>query len=293
VSPRTCSLLLCAAAAALPAQGSPPQGSPSQGSTSQSSPSLGAPSRELGRAWLRELLDLDVAGAAVIYGNVSRDGLAAGSDRQIAAARGVELRRIGVGTELRPPDLSVVPEALRERLLHVLEQPTPQVFVDALQKASAGRSGLQEVATQPDLLPQLRPFVVPLAPPGERRGPRRPVLRTDDTAAPQQPDRALAMQVLRMELEQRTIDASQTRRQWFQRFKPEPWPEDPKPALAHARRNLEQWLQERDLQPEERDLLRRLATELAAKAAANPGAATQLLDRLPYVAERLRKDGPR
>jgi RNA polymerase-interacting CarD/CdnL/TRCF family regulator len=101
------------------------------------------------------------------------------------------------------------------------------------------------------------------------------------------------MQVLRMELEHRTIDASQTRRQGFQRFKPEPWPEDPKPALAHARRNLEQWLQERDLQPEERDLLRRLATELAAAAAANPGAAAQLLDRLPYVAERLRKDGPR
>jgi hypothetical protein len=96
-----------------------------------------------------------------------------------------------------------------------------------------------------------------------------------------------------MELEHRTIDASQTRRQGFQRFKPEPWPEDPKPALAHARRNLEQWLQERDLQPEERDLLRRLATELAAAAAANPGAAAQLLDRLPYVAERLRKDGPR
>jgi len=275
VSPRACSLLLFAAAA-LPAQAAP----------------AGAPSRELGHAWLRELLDLDVAGAAATYGNISRDGLAPSGDRQIAAARAVELRHIGVGTELPKPDLSALPEAMRERLQHSLDQPTPQVFVDALQKASAGHGSLQEVATQ-TALPQMRPFVLPFPAPGERRGPPRPVLRTDDTAAPRQPDRVLAMQVLRMELEHRVLDAERTRRQWFPRFRPEPWPEEPKPALARARANLEQWLSERDLQPEERDLLRRLATELASAAAANASTATQLLDRLPYVAERLRKDGPR
>jgi hypothetical protein len=278
--------LLLSAGAALPAQGAPAQGAPAQGTPSQA-----VPSRELGRAWLRELLDLDVAGAAAAYGNISRDGLAPSSDRQIAAARAVELRRIGVGTELPPPDLSALHEAMRERLLHALEQPPPQVFVDALRKASAGHSSLQEVAAQTDQLPQLRPFVAQLTDRGDRRGQRRPPPRTDDTAAPRQSDLAIAMQVLRMELEHRGPEASQTRLQWFQRFKPEPWPEDPKPALARARANLEQWLQDRDLKPEDRELLRRLATELAG--APNPAAATQLLDRLPYVAERLRKDGPR
>jgi len=290
VSPRRCPLLLSVLllSSALPAQGAPAPGGPAQ-----SVPVLGMPSRELGRAWLRELLDLDVAGAMAAYGNVSRDGLAPSGDRQIAAARAVELRRIGVGTELPPPDLSALNDALRERLQHVLEQPPPQVFVDALRKASAGRSGLQEVAAKTDQLPQVRPFVMQLAVvqpagPGDRRGPRWPPLRTDDTAA-----RAAAMQVLRMELDHnRGLEASQTLRQAFPRFKPEPWPEDPKPALAHARANLELWLRDRELQPDERELLRRLATELATAAAANPSAATQLLDRLPYIAERLRKDGP-
>jgi hypothetical protein len=304
VSPRACSLLLLAPlllfGAALPAQAGQSAAQSAAQSVAQSVAAPGAQSiaqsitssRELGRAWLRELLDLDVAGAAAAYGNISRDGLAPSGDRQIAAARAVELRHIGAGTELPKPDLSALPEAMRERLQHSLDQPTPQVFVDALQKASAGHSSLQEVATQ-TALPQLRPFVLPVPGPGERRGPSRPVLRTDDTAAPRQPDRVYAMQVLRQVLEHRGIDAERTRRHWFPRFKAEPWPEDPKPALAHARANLEQWLSERDLQPEERDLLRRLATELAAAASADAKAATLLLDGLPYVVERLRKDGPR
>ncbi|GDY03815.1 hypothetical protein LBMAG49_31440 [Planctomycetota bacterium] len=262
---RYCTLLLAAALAAQQPTPNPPA---------------------LGRAWLHEILDLNLAKATAAYVQISKDRAAPALDRQIATARLIELQREGCALPVQAPDLTAIPEAMRARLAQSFAQPSPPVFTQAIEAARAGPAALHAFLQANAILPQLRPFVAPnVSSDRQRSGRIRPTSREDGVRSQ---DRFYALQVLRAELEGRSADAADLRRRNFASWQPEAWPKDQLPVLDRLTANLLQWLAERELPATERPLVTRLQGQLLFMRSNSPAMIAPLLDRMPIVSERLR-----
>lgn len=239
----------------------------------------GRGARTLHAAWLREVVDLDAEGAAADYSAIAKDGAQPQLDRVVALARLLELQRIGVGLTLPTPDLSIVPEALRE---HFAMKP----LADVDEK-------LQQARTEPERLElqQLRPLVWQvLLHERDRTRNRLP------TTGRGRIDRAgllawiRANDVARAELDGRAEEAAEGRRRNFPNWKPPSWPGDAATVWPRVLTALERWTQERELQSSQRALLIRLRERLVEAAGVDPQRALEILDRLPQFADRLRAD---
>jgi hypothetical protein len=247
--------------------------------------------RQLGKAWLREVLDLDTRAAAEEYAQISKDPRAEPSEREVAAARIVELSRLGVIQPPSPLDLHAIPAATRQRLEQSLAQPTPPIFPSAREAASKGTAAILEFLATSGQLPQLRPLVAPSTASDRPRSLRSTPIERPSDLRPQ--DRVYALQVLRAELENRSADATDLRRRQFANWQPAPWPQDLAKALAPLEPNLAAWLAEREIEESERMLLgqlQRIVTQLQREDQAK---LTALLDRLPVISDRLRATAPR
>lgn len=234
-----------------------------------------SPPPRLHAAWLREILDLDAAGAAADYVRLAGDATAPNLDRQVATARAYELGRLGVPVEPLPP-LDLVPVALRPHFPSGHSSPVVEAVLAA---ARGDGTELRELlAREGSGLPQLRPLV--------------PLILRQNRPAGAAETRLLAwiraFEIVRAELDGRADDAASLRALAFPDWQPKPWPADHGAAWALVLRNLGQWLQERELTPQVQALLRRLRVALEAAAQAEPGAALRMLDRMPLYAERLR-----
>lgn len=257
------------------------------GQTDASQTDASKPAPTVCEGWLQEILDLDPAAAMATYGRVAADPAASLLDRQIAVARLMELRRIGVGSNAPPPDLSVLPAALQQ---HVLQVPQTQPVLD--QELAAGRGTAEDAraffaANQP---PQLRPFVIAVlaaADPANRSGRRsyRPSSIHNPTLVE---ERFNAAAILRLELDGKLAAAAELRQRTFPDWRPRRWPADAAAAWDHVRRNLEEWRAEPLLTPQDQEDLVRLAAALGQAAATAPQRALEMIDRLPLYAERLR-----
>lgn len=247
--------------------------------------------KPLGRAWLREILDLDTRGAAEEYAQISKDPLAEPRERELAAARIVELCRIGVIQPPSPLDMHAVSTVTRQRLEQSLAQPAPPIFQAAREAAKKGTPAVLEFLATSGQLPQLRPLVAPSTASERPRSSRTPPIERPGDLRPQ--DRVYALQVLRAELENRSADAAELRRRQFANWQPAPWPQDLAKALAPIEPNLARWLAEREIEEPERVLLTQLR-QLASKLQSEDQARlTALLDRLPVISDRLRATAPR
>lgn len=247
--------------------------------------------KPFGKAWLRETLDLDTRGAAEDYAQISKDPRSEPRERELAAARVVELCRLGVIQAPSPLDLHAIPTATRQRLEQSLAQPAPPIFQSAREAASKGATAVLEFLATSGQLPQLRPLVAPSTASERPRSSRTTPIERPGDLRPQ--DRVYALQVLRAELENRSADAAELRRRQFANWQPAPWPQDLAKALAPIEPNLAAWLAERELEESERLLMTQLR-QLAAKLQSEEKARlTALLDRLPVISDRLRATAPR
>ena len=247
--------------------------------------------RPFGKAWLRETLDLDTRGAAEEYAQISKDPRSEPRERELAAARIVELCRLGVIQAPSPLDLHAVSTATRQCLEQSLAQPAPPIFQSAREAASKGTTALLEFLATSGQLPQLRPLVAPSTAADRMRSPRSTPSDRSGDLRPQ--DRVFALQILRAELENRSADAAELRRRQFATWQPAAWPQDLAKALALIEPNFAAWLAEREIEESERVLLaqlQRLATKLQAE---DPKKLADLLDRLPVISDRLRGSAPR
>jgi len=244
-------------------------------------------------AWLQEVLDLDVAGAAAAYGRLASDRQAPLLDRLIATARIVELRQQGVGRDAPAPDLAIVPDVLRQRFQQT-EQPEP-LFEQELEAGRGDRAAVRAFFVQNDV-PQLRQLVFATViaaaeqqDPGaaERRQQRARFWPWSSDPA-RVLDRIRANEIVRAELDGNSEQAALLRKREFPSWRPPATPADPAAAWAQAADNLATWLRDRQLTQDERALLRRLQDELTRAAATAPTKALGLIDRMPLYAERLR-----
>jgi hypothetical protein len=260
------------------------------GAPAQATPSLHA-------AWLREVLDLDVAGAAATYAAIAQDKQAPPLERLVAVARRCELRTHGVGEQVPEQDLAVVPEELRRHFREVQQigQASPVLELE-LAAGRGDRDAVRQFFADTDV-PQLRPLVLAavqaafessnpsLAERQRQQRSRFPPWSNDSARVL---DRIRANDIVRAELDGRTAHAADLRARWFPAWRSQPWPQDAAAAWQRVRHNLGEWQRERQLTRLEEELLRRLEAELAKAAATDPRAALQLLDRMPIYAERLR-----
>jgi hypothetical protein len=240
-----------------------------------------APASRLHAAWLREILDLDAAGAAADYLRIAADPAAPALDRQLAIARAYELRHLGVPVEPLPA-LDPVPEPLRAHFL-ASREPLP-IVEEVLAAARGDGSALHQLlAREGSSLPPLRPLV--------------PLILRQNRPSMAGETRLLAwnraFEIVRAELDGRGDDAASLRAFAFPDWQSQPWPADHAAAWALVQRNLAQWLQERNLAPPVQALLQRLRTALEAASRNSPSEALRLLDRLPLCCERLRNGSER
>ena len=248
-------------------------------------------------AWLREVLDLDAAGAAAGYAAIAQDRQAPALEQLVAIARLCELRLHGVGAVLPEQDLAVVPEELRRHFREIQQvQQTPPVLALELAAGRGDRAAVQRFFADTEV-PQLRPLVlaavqaaVETSDPStaERQRQQRSRFSPWSNDSARVLDRIRANDIVRAELDGRTANAADLRQRWFPAWRSQPWPADAAAAWTRVRQNLGEWQRELQLTTVEKEVLRRLETELAKAAAGEPRAALQLLDRMPIYAERLR-----
>lgn len=239
---------------------------------------------------MRETLDLDVKGATQSYLAIARDPNAPTIERQIAAARLEELRRIGAPAVGNDTAMEVLPDGLRNA--------TDENAVKALQSAvtavltAAANPPQTESAPQP-ALPTLRPLVqfVLQTLREQPRSDRTSPSRLSQAAVADQTrviERIRAYEIARAELAGRPTEADEIRRRAFPTWKAQPWPDEKTAAWNTVRANLLRWQQERQISSAEREILDRLLATLDADAKGSPELALARLDRLPIYAERLR-----
>ncbi len=262
---------------------------PAAAGLAQTPPPKPEPPPTLHDAWLREVLDLDIAGATAAYAKVAADHRPGNLDRWVATARLAEIQRLGVSIPMRA-DMRDAPPALREPLA-LMAQPLP--VAELLQRAMAEPAQLwKTIGTEAGRLPPLRP-VTPVAEEWRReqipslRGVRRAQasnrFRTDSTRI----DRSNATDILRAELEGRPSQAEALRQILFADWQRTAVPGDAKPYLEKVRANLDAMLREAELSITQRNLLSQLRDAVNEKAANDPAAALSLVTRLPFYAERL------
>jgi hypothetical protein len=245
----------------------------------------------LHEAWLREILDLDVRGAAAAYAAVAEDHRPGNLDRWLATARLVELRRLGIAVPMVPA-LGDAPAPLRNPLAQAA-QPLP--VAELLQRAAADPQQLwKTIGTEAGRLPPLRPVTM-LAEelrreqlPSLRAGVRRAQAANRNRAEANRTwDRFNANDILRAELEGRTDKAEAVRQAWFPEWRRPLVEGEPKAHLERVRTNLEALLRSTELWSGQRPLLTQLRDWLSDRTATDPSAALAMILRLPLYAEQL------
>ncbi len=243
-------------------------------------------------AWIKEVLDLDVAGAVADYQTIANDRRPANLERWIAVARLAELSRLGVPTGPRGP-LDEAPAQVRTALQLLV--PLPDVGPSPTTTPATGAPNAN--TTRPI---DLRP-AVPVVQNWVRKlvGPSlsaRSLQRWQAAnARPQVDSRAMeqarqaydAQEVLRSELEGRSEQAQSRRELLFRDWKPPVIKDDPTVALERVRTNLAAWLADPDLSAGRRERLVALRDEIQHRSATSAAAALDFVLRLPWIAERL------
>lgn len=242
-------------------------------------------------AWLQEVLDLETGRAMKSYRQLATDDTAQPLDRQIAVARLYELRRLGVGTNAPPPDLQVLPKLLQDHF-RANQEPAGQLGESIEAEVQAGKGDAEAVRTFFDKGEEveLRPLVVATvlaAREDPSRRPQRYYYPWRNSPA-RVLDRIRANDIVRAELNGNRQASEQLKRQAFPNWQPQKWPEDKDIAWQTVRENLQEWRNQRQLKPAERELLRRLQTVLESDARRGPENALNRLDRMPLYFERLR-----
>ena len=242
-------------------------------------------------AWLRETLDLDMAGAVRSYREIARDTQAPMLERQIAAARLEELRRIGVRDADPGTLLELVPAAVRTAA-------DPQRPSSTSQEA---RPAPEANRNQPPVPaePLMRPLVAALVQhtreemfPGQGDRGRMPRNRNPNNETARVVERIQAFEIARAELAGKADEADALRRRSFPTWKAQPWPADTGAAWTRARQNLVSWQQDRQISAAERETLRQLLAALDEDAKGGAEKALARIDRLPLYAERLKEGLP-
>jgi hypothetical protein len=240
----------------------------------------------LHEAWLREVLDLDTAGAVGDYEAIAADR-SGRIERWIAVARLAELQRLGLPVA-NPGAAAEAPAAVRAALALV----TPLPIAELLRQA-------QTNPADPTRVPDLRPATLatltwvrnqsgPSQSERQRQRaasgrPRAPQNRNDAERI----DRVHASDVVLRELEGKTEQAAGLRELYFPDWKPPAVADAAPAALARAKVAIDAWLQEADLGQQQQALLGRLRAELDQRTVADPAAALTWLVRLPVYADRL------
>lgn len=248
-------------------------------------------STALHAAWLREVMDLDVLGAANDYAAVQRRARANEPERWIAVARLAELQRMGLPVG-PPAGLAEAPAPVRAAITSMPPLPADELLpplsfdpAELMRSLGAGR------------MPPLRPASAAVLdwvrsqlgsgidgrirqqiPFGTRTRPERDRARAE---------RWYAADVLLRELEGREHQAAGLRRFYFSDWKPPAVEADPAVVLARVQANFDGWLAEKDLSQQQQTLLQRLREALQQRATDEPRAAVQFLLRMPLYAERL------
>ena len=242
-------------------------------------------------AWLREILDLDTGGAITAYSRLATDDTAPPLDRQIAVARLHELRRIGFGLEVDPPDLQVLPRLLQDHLRDNREAPerlaaTIEAELEAGRGDAAAVLDFFKKAEETELRPLVLATVLAARERPNRR-PRRYYAPWIDHPA-RVLDRIRANDIVRAEINGDREKSGRLREKAFPNWEPQDWPDDKDAAWQQVSENLREWRNQRQLKPAERDLLRRLQAMLQSAARRGPEQALDHLDRMPLYLERLR-----
>ncbi len=242
-------------------------------------------------AWLRETLDLDVPAAVKSYRQIADDARAPMLERQIAAARLEELRRLGVRGADPGVNLDLLPAEVRNA---GRPQPSPPANQDTDPSRPAG--GGNSANTHD---PLLRPIVAALVQHVREQmfpnqGDRGRMSRDRDSSVQTSRvvERIRALEIVRAEIAGKREEAETLRLRSFPNWKPQPWPADATSAWEQARRNLVAWQQDRQLGASERETLRELLTTLDEDAKAGVDKALARIDRLPLYAERLKEGVP-
>lgn len=242
-------------------------------------------------AWLRETLDLDMAGAVRSYRKIAQDTQAPMLERQIAAARLEELRRIGVRDTDPGKLLELVPESVR-----VAAEP-PSSANGTQGTVPAPRSG--ESGTPVPIEPLTRPLVAAVVQhareqlfPGQGDRGRMTRNREPNTETARVVERIRAFEIARAELAGKADEADALRRRSFPTWKAQPWPADAAAAWSRARENLVSWQKDRQISASERETLRQLLAALDEDAKGGAEKALARIDRLPLYAERLKEGLP-
>lgn len=249
-------------------------------------PTANACSQALHAAWLREVVDGDLAGAAREYAKIAANGDPLNVQRWVAIARLAELRRLG----LPAPDIHAQnAPALVQAALDATRAPLANV-AELLDRAAQSPEQLQTFTGESSRLPDLRPATpVALAwmrerlqnrGPGAGRGGRQPGGNPRNS-------RSYAADILFCELHGRTEQADSLRMVCFGDWKAPTIPNDIASALVKVRLHLDAWLAERDVTTGQQDLLRDLRDAIDKRAAADPAAALAFVARLPIYADRL------
>ncbi len=242
-------------------------------------------------AWLRETLDLDMAGAVRSYREIAQDTQAPLLERQIAAARLEELRRIGVRDADPGKSLELVPAAVRTAADSPRPSSTPQ---DGGQSQGANRSEPPVPAE-----PLMRPLVAAVVQhareqmfPGQGDRGRMTPNRNSSSETARVVERIKAFEIARAELAGKTEEADALRLRSFPTWKAQPWPADAAAAWTQARQNLVSWQKDRQISAAERETLRQLLAALDEDAKGGAEKALARIDRLPLYAERLKEGLP-
>jgi hypothetical protein len=240
----------------------------------------------LHEAWLREVLDLDTAGAVGDYEAIAADR-SGRIERWIAVARLAELQRLGLPVA-NPGAAAEAPAAVRAALALV----TPLPIAELLRQAQANPA-------DPTRVPDLRPATLAtLSWVRNQSGPSQSERQRQRAASgrPRPPqnrndaeriDRVHASDVVLRELEGKTEQAAGLRELYFPDWKPPAVADAAPAALARAKVAIDAWLQEADLGQQQQALLGRLRAELDQRTVADPAAALTWLVRLPVYADRL------
>jgi hypothetical protein len=258
--------------------------------SAQTEPAAPSQAARVGAAWLKEVLDLDTAAAAHDYRRLLDDAKAPPGERLVATARLLEIERLGALPQGLGPILgtTLAPEPLQQAASRQRDQDQEQGLPTPLATPVAATGAM----------PALRPFVGGALPannePQAHWTPDRMRTARDRMPGPSASgarlfERIRALAITRHELDGDRDEAEALRKQHFPDWRPMPWTEEPREALALVRRNLTAWRNERQLSYSERDTLRRLDGRIAQALATDAQQAIDLLDRLPYYAERLRQ----
>ncbi len=255
------------------------------------------PGPQLHAAWLREILDLDVHGAAKIYREIARDGQNLVTERLVATARLAELHRLGIeeaGPEVEGKSLQ---DLLGQQVTAVEDKEALAVALQRELTAGQGEFQAAKLFLASSEVPQLRPLVQATAQAAAEqtdpamaelfRGARGRATQMTSEAS-RVLERIRANEIVRAELSDRSEDAAALRSRAFPNWRPQPWVGDPKAAWQRVRENLAGWQRERQLSSGERETLRQLQQALETAAVTTPERAFALLDRMPIYAERLR-----